>query len=425
MKISKREIQQIVNENIKEMALSYDSEDRPDDGIQKDLKNKSTTFKNVPLPNTDNENQNFQELLASERYKKVIQNLRHYTGFDGTVKGVNGITPLSGSMIHSLRSILQSEQNHREELSQLAVDLVKKEMAIPEGAFEFDAKIVDPGTISTQGFNLKDEDDETKVEIETDLMDNISNIDFEKAKRRFINSMIQGSSKKGHYMFHNVEDELKRITGNDNIINQYGVLMSVNDTMYWHMNKDMIKMAGSGGSMAGKVEVDRNSEVPKITATGVTFSALVHELIKGVMEIFAIQGRSGDEDIDNEVDESEDQLHKEVWDLRLGPAIWDKVRSQFPEEILIDENQKELQNYLLVEIFKLPAKKFFVFMKEVLQGTERGKEMMNTLLTNIREMFNDQDYDNDELENLLNNGDDDDEDMDDFLSGLGFSGFDK
>jgi hypothetical protein len=256
---------------------------------------------------------------------------------------------------------------------------------------------------------------------------------MEKAKRRLINNMIQGASKKGHYMYHYVADKIREITGSDRIINQYGILMSINDTLYWQLSDETMKMmmggAGGGGSVGGKEEVKRNTEPPTIVARGLNFPILVHELIKGVMELFAIQGRptdeEGNEDTEawSEIEGSEDTLEKEMWDLRLGPAIWDRVRRQFPEEILLDENKFELQNYLLVEIFKLPAKHFLVFMKEVLSGSENGKRLMNQLMEGIDQMFKDQDYQNavaafnDDLNNITDSTDDDD--LGDFLGGLG------
>jgi hypothetical protein len=145
-----------------------------------------------------------------------------------------------------------------------------------------------------------------------------------------------------------------------------------------------------------------------------------------VLELFAIQGRPEDEETYDEVESSEDTLEKEMWDLRLGPAIWDRLRSQFPEDIIIDENKKELQNYLLVEIFKLPAKKFLVFMREVLQGTPQGKRLMNELMEGINRMFSDQAYEEavsvfrNDLENVTDETESND--INDFLSSLGIRG---
>jgi hypothetical protein len=130
-----------------------------------------------------------------------------------------------------------------------------------------------------------------------------------------------------------------------------------------------------------------------------------------------------DPELFQQVSQHEDTLEKEMWDLRLGPAIWDRVRRQFPDEILIDENKYELQNYLLVEIFKLPAREFLVFMKEVISGSENGKRLMNELMAGVDQMFKDQDYQaaiaafNDDLENI--NDETDDDDLGDFLGSLG------
>jgi hypothetical protein len=118
-------------------------------------------------------------------------------------------------------------------------------------------------------------------------------------------------------------------------------------------------------------------------------------------------------------------MEKEIWDLRLGPAIWDRIRSQFPEEIVVDENKRELQNFLLTKIFKLPARQFLVFMKEVISGSEQGKRLMSQMLDAINQMFNDIDYEeamsqfDDDLDQISDNTDDNE--LDDFLGSLGIT----
>jgi hypothetical protein len=130
-----------------------------------------------------------------------------------------------------------------------------------------------------------------------------------------------------------------------------------------------------------------------------------------------------------------------MWDLRLGPAIWDRIRGQFPEETLM-ESGRYLQNYLMMSIFKLPAKQFLVLMKEVISDSDKGKRLMINLLRGIQEMLNQQDYEyqmdrfKDELEGMSNEtqddeltsflgdlgiklSDDDDEDDDDIFRELG------
>lgn len=430
MEFTKKRLLQILTENIDEMAMEFNTDDRPDQGIQDKLKNKDTTFKKVPLPKTDNEDQtNFQELLASSRYRQVISKLRQYTGIQTKIEGLNGMQPLMASMMDAHNKIVSIERTKKTELENLAVDLVMKEMGIPEGSLQFDVKIVGMGEVDADNFNMDtdndgQEEENEAFEVESELLDTLETLDFEKAKRRMINSIIQGASKKGHYMFHAVEDRLIEITGDENIANLYGMLMSINDTMYWQLSDEVIKQAGGAGSqnMAGKEEVDRNTDPPTIIARGINFPVLVHEIIKGVLELFAVQGRPEDDETFDETDK-EDTLEKEMWDLRLGPSIWDRIRSQFPEEILIDENKVELQNYLLVEIFKLPAKKFLVFMKEVLSQSREGKNLIDLLMQGVEKLFEGEDYEDEMINfntrlNRLSGALDDDE-LNNYLGGLG------
>ena len=189
---------------------------------------------------------------------------------------------------------------------------------------QFDAQIVGMGEIDMEGMQQGgDEPEEEEMSAEEEAFDEFEDFDIEKQKRRFLNQLIQGASKKGHYLFHMVEEELNHI--DPNLINLYGIMMSINDLVYWIMpDQTAMMMAESGESMAGKEEIDPDTDPPTVIAKGITFPVLVHELIKGVMEVFATQGLPDDEKQARKVMDSEDTLVGEVWDLRLGPIIWEK-----------------------------------------------------------------------------------------------------
>ncbi len=439
MKFTKGKLISIINENLNEMPMDFDTQDRPDQGLQDKLAAGETPLKKVPLPKTGDEpNKNFQELLASERYKEVVQRVQQYTGVRTPLRGQEGVMPLVQTMMQAHNNIVRTENQHREQLENLAVELVKKELGLDDNDFIFDAKIVGMGEIDTDDFNREEPGEQQpqmdEVNVEIDLFDDLQTLDLEKAKRRLINSMIQGASKKGHYMYHMVADRVREITGSDALINQYGVLMSVNDTLYWQLSDDTMQamMGGGGGGepqVGGKESVDRETNPPTIHARAVNFPILIHELIKGVMEVVAIQGRPRDEEGNEEdfsdIESSEDTLEKEMWDLRLGPAIWNRVRSQFPEETLVDEDKYRLQLILFSHIIQKPAKEFLVLMKEVLSNSEQGKRLLALLYRAIQEEIQDFDYTetmnqfDKELDNISDETDDDD--LDDFLGSLGIS----
>lgn len=389
------------------MAINFTTNDRFDKGVQEKLQLEETPLKIIPFPKTGEEpNQNFQELLASERYTQVIEKIRRYTNLDTTIVGKQGLNQYMGEMMDSVYKIIELENPHREQLEELGINLVKKEMGIPEGVIQFDAKIIGFGGVETNDFNMEKPDEpQSPVNIEQEEISDESEIfKLECAKRRCINAIIQGASKRGHYMYHYVEQELTDIVGNDNLTAMYGKMMSVNDALYWHLPDNSLEMMAMEGSIAGKEEVDRTTEPPTIKVRAINFPALIHELIKGILELFSHQGEPEDKELFVKVMQQEDLLHKEMWDLRLGPSMWDRIRSQFPEEILVDETLVEHQNYLITEIFKLPAKTFLIFIKEVLTGSEKGKKYMSKLMKNVYENINQNEF------LLDDSGDDDDDD---------------
>jgi hypothetical protein len=433
LEISKKKLLSLVEQNLKEMAMDFDTPDRPDQGIQNKLQSGQTTFKKVPLPKTGNEpNQNFQEILASERYREVVQNLRRYLGQNTpTLRGTQGLPQLSMTLMQAHNDVVRIERNHRRELENLAVQLVIDEFGLEEDEIEFDAKIVGMDEIDTDDFNMNDDSDdidgdELNLDNEIEIFDDVQKLNLERAKKRLINSIIQGASKRGHYMYHFVTDSLNQITGDPTLINKYGVLMSINDINYWQFSDEMIN-SNIKSSIAGKesVEPGDDDNPHKVVARGINFPVLVHELIKGTMEVIGFAGQS---EMERDVSDMEDTLKKETWDLRLGPSIWNRLRSQFPEDILLDESKKRLQSFLLNRIFKLPAKEFLVFMREVLMGSQRGKNLMTQLMNSINEMLNDNEYElamqefDDELNQLSDETSG--EDLNDMLRDLGFDQID-
>jgi hypothetical protein len=420
MEISKKRLLNLLNKNLTEMAMEFDSEDRPSDDVIKQIRNQDTPHKQIPYPK-GNQTSNFQEILASERYKRVLENVRRYVGVEGPFKGVNNATMgLMQATMASHNKIINLERNYKSQLEQLAIDLVLDQLGMKPEDLKIDAKIVLMSEIDMSDFNLTPNDENSpevdidSQEVEMELLQDFENLNIEKAKRRLINAVIQGASKKGHYMFQLVSDKLRELTGSDELLNNYGVLMAANDMNYWQLDDKYIEQGiktPAGRTKATSTKDDDGNYSQKVIARAINFPALVHEIIKGIYETIGRYSLPTNMDLANTVIDSEDTLHKEVWDLRLGPSIWERIMNQFPDEV-IDENKRLIQSHLLMTIFKLPAKNFLVFMREVISGSENGKNLMQTLFTSLEERLNNEEYEdamnefNDDLNVLTNNTDD-------------------
>jgi len=141
-KLTTKILSEIIKKSISEMPMDFETPDRPHQDIQNKLAAADTSVTKVPLPQTGKEpDQNYQELLASERYKQISQRVRRYAGLQDqdTIQGSQGsLIPLAFA---AAGQITQIEGTHIEELEQLAIKLVVKEMGIPEGSVQWDIKI--------------------------------------------------------------------------------------------------------------------------------------------------------------------------------------------------------------------------------------------------------------------------------------------
>ena len=432
--ISKKELLETIK-GLKEMPVDYgDNPERMTPDVEDKLASRETPFKDNPsFPEESPEGveSNFEELLASKRFKDVVAKVKRYTGEEGNITDQNVLSQLMSTMQRTLMSVLRFEQDNKEYLENLAVELVKKEMSLPEDTLQFDAKLVGIGGIDSEGFS-KESEDPSEEEVEQqfgvnpeeaedgleDFMDAMEKFDQETAKRRFINALIQGASKKGHYMFELVANELTE--RDPNIVNQYGVLMSVNDLLYWVLPDGMMEMGMGDGNQAGKEEIDTETDPPTIIARAVFFPALIHEVIKGVMEIMGTQGLPDDPRSAEMVMNKTDTLPSEIWDLRLGPIIWEKFRSSYPDR-LNQEDMTHIQNYLFSRFSQLDAEEFFRVAKEIMRGSAMGKSILGNMVDQIIQDLQNEDYEEDQYNREKEDDDDDDDGLGGFLGSLGIT----
>lgn len=420
-----------MKKKIKEQ-IEYDGPERMDQGIQSKLEKGETPMSDNPaLPRKDNDefDNSFEQLVASKRFRDVVEKVKRYTGVNEVTQ--NQLMNLQGMLMQAVKQVKQIESNNEGYLEQLAVDVVKKELSLPDDAFQYDVELTSmPGQIDMSKMRKdseepEDEDvlDQFGVE-ENEAEDDLENFmaafekfDLEKAKRRFINTLIQGASKKGHYMYHLVKDELEKL--DPKLLNLYGVLMSVNDLLYWIMPDEMVMNAAKDGQgMEGKEEVDDTTDPPTIKAKGLFFPILIHELLKGVYEVLGTQGLPDDPKAADMVMASQDTLPYEIWDLRLGPVIWEKFMASYPEK-LYDDDLREIQNYLFSRFSSLTTDEFFDVAKMIMSGSDDGKKIVAKMVDEIIEELKAQDYE--DAISQYDDDDDDDDDLSGLLDGLGIS----
>jgi hypothetical protein len=383
--------------------------------------------------------------LISKRFQKVADKLREVTGIpDLSSKQVQGM--VYNEMMRKLPNIMRIEAANRDELIELAKEASLDEAEVPSDWYQIEATL---GMPDTSNFRLEPEDDEDEEEEEEekqnpeypsfdieDLTDE-EQLELEKHKRNIINAIIQGASKKGHYLFQKPEVKARLDAIDPSLYRDYLGVMAINDFLYFSMEQMIEMMSQTGQGIAGKVELgdadedeeggESGEEAPdtKIMATGMIFPILCHEIIKGLEEAKGRHGLPQEPNMRQKVMGQTDTLSNEPMQLRIGPEIVEKIRFALPDE-MFDEGNKGLINWFHILLYQIPAQEFLEIIgnaisedtSKVKKATSRFEEIMKEAKEMKDEFEN---YKEENGSDSDSDDEDDEDDLDDFLGSLGIS----
>ena len=381
--------------------------------------------------------------LVSKRFQKVADTLRQVTGIqDLSSKQVQSM--VYQEMMRKLPNIMRIEGAHKDELIELAIEASLDETEVPDDWYQIEGNL---GMPNADNFRFDAEDDEEEDDDEEkeeklqfpsfdveDLTDE-EILELEKHKRNIINAIIQGSAKKGHYLFQKPEIKAKLDAIDPSLYRDYLGIMAINDFMYFTMEQMIEMMSQTGQGVAGKVELSDADEEEeggeegeyqpdtKITATGLIFPILCHEIIKGLEEATGRHGLPADPSMRQKVMGQTDTLANEPMQLRIGPEVVEQLRFVLPDE-MFDTKNKGLIVFFKIELYKMPAEQILGIVGDAIsedsskvnKAKSKFVEIMNKAKS-VKEEFENWKNEKEE-ENIDSGNDDDDDDLEDFLGSL-------
>ena len=414
--LKKSKNQKTINESV---VYPEGITERMDKQLEEDLVKRNHSLGKHPIfPEGDEST--FEEKIMGERFTEVVNRYKRYFDTDS----INNRHVIS-EMMPMVYETMGIEAKHKKSLEQLAVEMVREEFDMGEDVVEIHAELTNK--INMVGTKKNPKPMATEVEFKNH--DEMSSANEEVYKRRFINAMIQGAAKKCNHMFHMADDKL--IDLDPRLPNKYAKLMSAADYMYYIIPK--MDNGVNGGVVRVQFPTTSNPKAV-IHAQAMVLPVLIHELVKGVMELISAHGLPKKKRIGEYVINKADFLAAEPWDMRLGPAIWGRFTK------MINPDDFNLKHHIYMEMVSLPVKEFNVKMREVMAGTKEGKKIIEEIVKNIKtdlkeEDFNEamteissygEDYSYDSSDQQVFNfeelikGDTDDDDSDDDLEGYNF-----
>lgn len=425
--MSKR-IQQLIRKSLIEAPMTYDPDypERMSPGTERRFSSETGLYSKNPA---FREGISQIEKLVSSRFKDVVDKVR----------GVFNVNEISqqvflasfSRLMGEVSNVVRIESSHREELEKLAIECAIEVTEVPEDWFDFNSRL-NRGQIDTSDLKLKKdeiEDEEEEMMSEKDL-DDQERFELEKHKRNIINAFIQGKAKKGHYIFElpNVREKLNRIS--PSLYNSYLKIMATNDMMYFTLDELIDNLSKTGQGVAGKVKVktkqqsddedddeeegteENSGSDVEIIADGLIFPILVHELIKGIEEAKGKRGLPEDPELAMRVMGQTDIMSNEPEQLLLGPPVVEKIRLAMPDEIFDDRG---LINWFEDELYSYEASEFLSIIGDILSNNptlnKRGQKKFEEILKQAK--LNRSEYESSE--------EDDTDELDDLLGGLGIS----
>lgn len=364
-------------------AMNFADNSRPDPGVQAKLSNRATPFKKVEFPSPGNDGgfTNYEELLASEEYEMALGRLNAFAGERNIGTGFQSQSKyyqLSIQASRILGEIKRAESQKETELEQLCERLVREHFKIPANRLQFDIKL------ESEKIQVNQDPEPSQVQKqEEELVDEL--LDMERAKRRLLNAMTQGAAVDSTWIFRKVIPEIQAITGVRDLADKYSIFIATMMLGYWQFPDELLEMSVIGNGQlneaagAGKTYIDTSTNPPTVVVRAVIFPFLIHEAIKGVMEFLSKQRNPENPELVQKAMDLEDKVLYEIWDIRLGPAIWRRLYDLYPEAIKNEEDKRKLQAYIYSNVANLPVRDFLVLMKEVIGKSENGKTLIGAM----------------------------------------------
>jgi len=354
--------------------------------------------------------------LMTNRFKQVAEKLREVTG--RPITSVQVAMMIYQQQLQNLSTMMRIESQHKEQLENLSVQAALDEVQMPADWFEINAKL---GQFDAPEFNMGTSEP-PKISVGPDV-----DVTSEMHKRNLINAIIQGTAKKGHYIFQKPEIREQLDAIDPRLYPAYLGIMTINDFMYFSMEQMIEMMSASASGIGGAVQLDSSEESDEdgdgapdtiINAYGLIFPILCHEVIKGLEEAKGRYGFPEDAEVRQIVQQKTDTLPMEAWTLRLGPQIVEKIRFALPDEVFEEENYG-LINWFQMELYKLPAEDFIkIIGNAISEDTSKQSKAKDS----FREILKIAKQNKEEYEGFEDvSPEDSDDDGLDFLAGLGIS----
>lgn len=297
----------------------------------------------------------FDMMITRVRFEEVLINIKKLDLVNYSREAVND------ELKDTIEKCKEIEKNFKEQLENLCYNFIIDLFHVPEGLVNFKCSLVD---------KVDDVQAPTHNDNETMTFENIPERDKlirGVYKRRIINALITGGAIRLSYINKNLVGEVYDLC--PELPGLYRKISILNDYLLFTKNNMGISEKKKKQGGISYLVLGNDTTMNKIRAEGEIFPIMLHESIRGFLEMFAAYGLPKRQEECKYILSKADFLEAEPWDMRMGPVLWDKLMSAFGNP---DSDKLPM---ILTILFSQSTKKFNAILQEIFANTRRGERM--------------------------------------------------
>ena len=322
-------------------------------------------------------------LPPEDEKKFLLKLLTNYFNKITTNNNFSNIETLQDELSSLIVKCKKIERHHIDDLEKICIECVNEIFNIPEDTIDIKASLVNNVDVSSERLYPESIDD-----FSFDTIEDMEYLTQEIYKRRFINALISGIAL---YYASNFKPYFQKVFEIDSELpSLYKKIMTLNNVLLY-LSKDSLNVKENNDG--GKVDVYIKGEenMIQLQAEALLFPILLNETIKGLLELSISHGLPKDREKANYIIAKSDFKMAEIWDLRLGIVLWERI-SDILASLDIDIANVGI-NFFTMYLSTMSPDEFNNSMREILANTKRGKEILKEICTEIVELKEQDEFD--------------------------------
>lgn len=336
--------------------------DKPLNSLPKDIQhvlNKHQTSLGMHPSFPSDETESFDMMVTKTRFDEIIKQVKELKLDDYSSTSINK------HLQNLITKCKEIEKNFKNKLENICYNHIIDIFKVPEGLVAFKCTLVEH--VDDGKANVINNDSFTFIN--SKQHDRLHDAVY---KRRIINAIITGGAKRLSVINKTLIGELYEVS--PELPKLYKDIMILSDYLLFTKNNIGISDKNKKQSGISYLTIGNENTKNKIIVEGEIFPVLLHESIRGFLEMFAAYGLPASKKESEYVMSKADFVNAEPWDNRIGPILWDYIMTAF------DNPSTEMIPMLLTILFSQKNTKFNEFLKEFFTNTKRGKEIAQKIL---------------------------------------------